>query len=330
MCCGAGLVTISPWLIRNELATGNPVFPMLREIFGDGHWSEAQHAIYASAHTFDGTMLERFALLVRPDPDGFDHVSRFRGLTNAQWGLTPLLGLVGLLSLLITRPTRRAGLVALIAVALPIVAWATLTHLQSRFLIPMAPVLIALGAMGIARAGDAHVRRALSRVLGLLALMWCIGLALVQNRGNPFVVIDLGPALSLGEIEIEGAPWSAGVNKLTDGRETVYLLGDATPFYVRGDVRYNTVYDRWLIQDAINAHPNDPARWTGVLRSHGIDIIVVSYSEIERYARSGWLPGSIDPQKLVDWIATLGEPIQVWDGPHGPIRAVYRIDEPSP
>jgi len=330
LCCVLGALTISPWLIRNAIETGNPVFPQMQSVFGGGHWNESQHAIYESAHAFDGTILDRFAMLVLPDTGESDHVARFRGFTNGQWGLTPLLGLIGLVSLLMTRTTRRAGVVACLALCAPTVAWAMLTHLQSRFLIPQAPMLIVLGAMGIARIVNEPLRRTLSRVLSLFVLMWCIGLSLVQIQGNPFLVLDLGPALSIGGIEINEAPWTATLNQLTNEGDTVYLLGDATPFYVTGDVRYNTVYDRWLIEDAIERSPADPAHWTRSLRAMGVDFVVVSFSEIQRYANSAWLPDSIDIDQLIVWIDSLGEPIQVWSDPNGvPLRAIFRISDPN-
>lgn len=330
-CCVAGALTIAPWLIRNELAAGNPVFPQLAGLFGSGHWTAAQHAVYADAHSFDGSILDRFALLVVPDAGGMDHVSRFRGFTNGQWALTPLLGLAGLVSLLAVRSTRRAGLVAVLALGLPIVAWAMLTHLQSRFLIPLAPILIALGSAAIARIRGVALRAALARVVVVAAVLWSTALAMVQHRGNPFVYLDLGPGLWLGTVEIEGEPWTAALNRLTGEGDTVYLLGDATPFYVRGAVRYNTVYDRWLIEDAIGRHPDDPARWTDVLRDAGVDVVVVGFSEIDRYARSGWLPESIDLRRLSAWIDGLGEPVLVWRDRRGvPLRAVYRLGEPAP
>ena len=112
-------------------------------------------------------------------------------------------------------------------------------------------------------------------------------MALVQKQGNPFVLFDLGPGYALGAYEIEQLPWTAAVNRIVGKGEAVYLLGDATPIYVTGDVRYNTVYDHWLLGDAINAYPDDPQRWTGVLHEAGIDVIVIGFSEINRYARSG-------------------------------------------
>ena len=334
VCVVVGSLTIAPWLIRNELATGNPVFPQLHGIFHDGHWNETQHAIYASAHAFGGSILDRFMMLVVPDANGIDHVSRFRGFTNGQWGLIPALGVFGALGLLFTMKTHRAGFVALLALGGPIIAWAMLTHLQSRFLIPLAPTLIVLGSVLIVRIPNRPAREAVAKITCISVLMWSIGHALVQNRGNPFVLFDLGPGYALGEYEMQQLPWTAALNRLAGEDDTIYLLGDATPIYIRGDVRYNTVYDDWMIAEAIESNPNDPKAWTQHLRNRGVDLVVVAFSEIERYARSEWLPDPVDPDRLIVWIDSLGSPIQVWSDPQTqiPIRAIFRItpDTPTP
>ena len=330
-CVIAGGLCVGPWLIRNEMAAGNPVFPQLSGLLGSGHWTPGQHAIYEQAHHFSGTLTDRISLFVLPDTDGFDHVSRFRGITNAQWSLTPLLALAGLVSLLITSRTRRAGAVALLALVVPVASWMLLTHIQSRFLIPLAPMLCVLGSIAITRLPSTILRQSLSRVLSVLLGLYVVGFAMLQNRGNPFSIIDLGPGVSLGEYEFASLPWVPMLNQITDEDDTIYLLGDATPFYITRDVRYNTVYDRWLIEDAIGQHPQEPTLWTQTLRDQGIDVVVVGFSEIDRYSRSGWLPPSIDPKQLIEWIDSLGEPIQVWNDSDGaPVRAVFRITPPKP
>ncbi|MCA9274903.1 MAG: hypothetical protein KDA29_02660 [Phycisphaerales bacterium] len=330
-CVLVGSLTIAPWLIRNELATGNPVFPQLTGFFGEGHWSEAQHAIYAGAHHFEGSITDRVRLLVLPDPGGLDHVSRFRGITNAQWGLLPLLATVGLVSLLFTRTTRRAGLIALLTLMVPLAAWLMLTHIQSRFLIPLTPILCVLGSVAVARIASEIARRSIARVLAVMLGLQAGGFAMLQNNGNPFTLIDLGAGFSMGAYEFESLPWVPALNRMTAEDDTIYLMGDATPFFIIRDVRYNTVYDRWLIEDAIEQHPDEPERWTQTLRDEGIDVVVVSFTEIDRYARSGWLPPTIDPQRLIEWIDSLGEPIEVWSDRAGnPVRAVFRITPPSP
>ena len=327
-----GALTIAPWLIRNELAAGNPVFPQLAGLFGNGPWTSAQHELYASAHHFLGSPLDRLRFLLLPDPSGTDTVSRFRGFTNPQWGLTPYLALLGLILLLARRGTHLLGASAALALLLPTLAWLTLTHLQSRFLIPLAPALIVTAALGIAGIPLAEIRDGLARTLAVVAVGWSILIALAQSGGNPFNLIDLGPGVFTGELEIANPPWTATLNRIADPGDTIYLLGDATPFYVRSPVLYNTVYDRWIIQDAIEAHPNDPGAWSGTLKENGIDLVVISFSEINRFARSNWLPGPIDPDQLIVWIDTLGQPIQVWSDPRtgSPIRGVFRLPADAP
>lgn len=330
-CVVVGGLTIGPWLIRNALATGNPVFPQMSGVFGLGHWDEAQHAVWASAHGFDGSLLDRLALLVVPDAGGTTHVSRFRGVTNGQWALTPLLGVIGLAGLLVRGRTLRAGLVGVLALAVPVMAWALLTHVQSRFLVPLAPVLIVLGVLGVVSIGNAPLLEAAGKIVGIGAVMCSLLLALLQNGGSPFLWFDLGPGAQMGGVEGEVMPWTAVAGRLGAGGEgAVYLLGDATPIYVTGDVRYNTVYDDWLIGEAMATSPGDPGAWSAYLRERGIGFVVIGFSEIDRYARSGWLPGSVDPGALMVWIETLGEPIEVWSGPDGSVqRAVFRVAGPG-
>jgi len=324
-----GTLTLLPWMIRNEIATGNVVFPQVHSIFGHGHWTNNQHALYQVAHQFDGSLIDRLSLLVLSDSDGTDHVSRYRGLTNIQWGITPLLGLIGCI-LLIARPTtRKLGAVVSLALILPIISWMLLTHLQSRFLVPMAPIFIGAGALGLASVPIEQLHKRITQICSLVALGIVVAVTAVQSGGNPFQLVDLGTGVFTGEIEINDAPWTATLNTILDSEETVYLLGDATPMYLRSPMVYNTVYDHWLIEDAIIAHPDAPLQWTGFLRSQGIDIVVVSFSEINRYAQSRWLPESIKLDQLIDWIDSLPEPIYVWTAPNNsePIRAAFRLSK---
>ncbi|HHN77738.1 MAG TPA: hypothetical protein ENK11_03555, partial [Phycisphaerales bacterium] len=66
----AGLIALSPWLIRNGLMTGNPVFPFATGVLGSGHWTAEQAERFASAHTFHGSLVSRARLLVLPDESG--------------------------------------------------------------------------------------------------------------------------------------------------------------------------------------------------------------------------------------------------------------------
>ena len=322
-----GLLMLSPWLIRNQLAASNPVFPQLASLFGNGAWTTSQHDLYSSAHHFDGSMIDRLKLLILPDPTGTQHVSRFRGLTNLQWGIIPALGFVGCAILIIKPTTRRTGIRLSIAVLLPMIAWLMLTHLQSRFLIPMIPFFIIPPCLALASLNTQSIQRTITNTIALIGMVWLLVFVSTQSAGNPFALIDLGTRIFSDHTQIQDAPWSATLNTILDENETVYLLGDANPFYIRSPIRYNTVYDHWLIEDAIKLNPQSPQLWSQSLIDQGVDVVVISFSELARFSQSGWLPESIDPTSLNEWINTLSEPIYVWSTPASPnpIRAAFRL-----
>ncbi len=328
-----GVLTLAPWLIRNELAAGNMIFPQGASVFGQGHWNTDQHMLYRGAHQFEGSLIDRFTMLFLPDSTGTHHVSRFRGFTNIQWGITAMLGLIGCLVLGIQSRTRKLGAAIALALILPILSWMVLTHLQSRFLVPLTPILIGAGAIGLTTVRHQTIHSPLTNALtNALSIIACCGLILIgaiQSGASPFMLVDLGAGVFTGEVEIADSPWTGTLNSILEPKETVYLLGDATPMYVRSPLVYNTVYDHWLIEDAIIAHQDNPGKWTGTLKSQGIDIVVVSFSEINRFAQSEWLPRAITPDQLNVWIQTLPEPIYVWTQPGNPnpIRAAFRLKQ---
>jgi hypothetical protein len=326
-------ITLSPWLIRNHLATGNIVFPQLSSLFSEAHWTTQQHEIYASAHQFDGSLIDRALMLVRPDPNSSHPLMRHRGFSNIQWGLAPWLALISCIVLLAQRSSRRVGLVCTSAIGLPILAWMMLTHLQSRFLIPILPIMIASICLAISTVGTSSwtttLRRLCIQLTSIIGFAWSVFIVGSQLSSNPFMFLVMGPTLNTTTYDSDLNPWTAQLTDLLKVDETVYLLGDATPLYVRSPVIYNTVYDRWPITQAIEAHPSDPTMWTDTLRQLGIDAVLINPNEIDRFDRSGWLPDAISNENLREWIISLGQPIYQWSDPSSnrPTRILYRLDE---
>jgi hypothetical protein len=149
----AGLVALAPWLARNWLSGGNPVFPHLAGVFGLAHWTPGQAGRYAAGHAFEGSWWRRAALLLAPDalgPPGADG-SRQRGLLHPQWLAFAPAVLVATIVGLARRPMRRvAGALTLGLLAL-LTAWMFTTHLQSRFLYPaIVPGAILVGLAPLA------------------------------------------------------------------------------------------------------------------------------------------------------------------------------------
>ncbi|MCA9288413.1 MAG: hypothetical protein KDA05_07505 [Phycisphaerales bacterium] len=276
----AGVAMLAPWMIRNAMAGGNPVFPFASSLFGPAHWTAEQLERFAAGHAFDGSFLDRLRLLVLPDPDAGEtarDVARNRGMTNPQYALLFPAALTGTLVGFVR--DRRATLLLLAMLLLGTAAWLFTTHLQSRFLLPL--VLPACGLVGIAcssvigrRGAQGDAGRAIAtmgapewasliaaitrRVLALVLILFQ-GLALVslfanERAGGPNEITLAGPSLFSGfgaddPRELPAAMVNAGL--APDAR--VYLLGDAAPFYLSKDLVWNTAWDASALGDAIRA-----------------------------------------------------------------------------
>jgi hypothetical protein len=313
-----GLLGILPWLVRNWTYSGNPVFPQMTSIFGSGHWSAEQAQRFAAAHRFDGSMLDRIRMLILPDgsdPMGVVH----RGLLHPQWFAFFLAVGAALLALGAMRMSERRrsrpapargifpGAPALLAagLALQVIAWLFLTHVQSRFLIPLAITgvpLIALALTSIAARTWAGVAIAGAALLACLQLIASIGLFASQNSGMPNLFLLLGPGGRTGELwreraadagtaaatEITDDPWpELYANYTLAPSARLYLLGESRALYFTVPLVYNTTWDPWPLADEMRAAPGDPAAWVEALRARGITHILASYAEIERLSRSG-------------------------------------------
>jgi len=218
----AGLAMLMPWMVRNWMVGGNPVFPFASGVFGSAHWTPEQVARYASGHAFEGSLLDRLGLLVAPDAGaggGARDVERWRGMLNPQFGVlfpAAVGGLVAALGLSLRstgaagrsqesttearRPHRPAqagrwmGAVVMGAMlGLGVAAWLLTTHLQSRFLIPLVIPACALVAMALAGAGGGDEggkgdRRGGRGTSAGERVRWVLGVLLVLWQCNVLVV----------------------------------------------------------------------------------------------------------------------------------------------
>lgn len=224
-----GFVAIAPWLARNALAAGNPVFPFASESLGLGHWTAEQAARYSRSHAFDGSSVDRFALLFSA-----------RGWLHAHWGATPWLALAAACIALVHVRTHKLAAMLTGGVACGLVAWLFFTHLQSRFLLPLiAPLAMLLGA-GLAAvlpgstAGmspGAKLRAgmlAYAMIVLLLVLPWLAALGFLRERGGMPNALLVG-----GVAEFTGALRAGTVYQdLSPGERAAALREAAGPYEV--------------------------------------------------------------------------------------------------
>lgn len=326
----AGLFAIAPWMARNWFASGNPLFPHATELFGAGHWTVEQVERYASAHRFSGRWTERIRLMFMPD--GSDPAgARHRGFLHGQWGWFFPFATAAVAVLVAWARTRCAGVVFLVVIATQGVAWLTVTHLQSRFLLPaVVPGAAALGVL-LAAARPGH------RVLALMGawLLLPAGVYLIhlyRREGpvghGPNVLLAIGPGAFTGSIGramydslepderrrfLSEAGPSVYINMTARPEDTLYLLGDATPLYFTGRPLYNTTYDSSPFAQAVGEHPDSPPRWVDALLARGVTRVLVNYSEIDRLTRSGWIDPRLTDDAVRRSIGAFGRIERAWN-----------------
>jgi hypothetical protein len=320
---GVAVVVLSPWLVRNQLAYGNALFPFAHALLGNGPWTDEQFAIFAKGHGPDRPFLERPPLIwsqwlahgtgAAPGP---------REPWFPQWGLLPLAGLAGLTISARRDPTARA---ALLAIIIALAGWLAATHLKSRFLLPTAVPLTVGAAMLLASAA----RRTQPAVVPLI-LAPSVALAFVaywreparpqpQTSPDSTVVLQRAPAAMIGGIPFKTgelfaqeivrlppeqqaeflpvAPLEYFLNFAIDPNARILGVGFSTPFYSMRRIEWNTVWDRGVLDRVAGESPDAPETWAAQLKALGFSHVVVQPIMLDVWQQSGWLNPALAPDR---------------------------------
>lgn len=335
-----GLAMLAPWMVRNWMATGNPVFPFAAGVFARadgsmGWWSGEQIARFAASHRFEGSVLDRVKLMFIADASDPATGGTHRGLLHAQWGpwlaLSCVVGMVvmpGLAMVSVAKARRIVGSPALwMVLGMVMLAqlwmWLRLTHVQSRFLLPMVvPMAVVLGvsaAMGFAwlaqrRGGRSAFLGAMAVTLG--TLMWLLvstramGLTNIGLLFSPGDRMGVSPAArGLAEQDKTSEQF---VNTMLSGGDRVLLVGEATPLYYDAKrIAYTTTWDTNPLAELLAQESND-ATVTRLLRERGFTHLLINFAELDRLKRSGFLDPRLDVERVAR-IARSQALVRAWD-----------------
>lgn len=344
----AGLLMIAPFLVRNWLAVGNPVFPAGTGLFGPGWWSAEQIARFSAAHSQTGSFVDRLGLLLATTGDGLG--GEPRGIFHSQWSVLFPAGLIALGLAVFDRRVRVWAIIFAVGMAAAVLWWLVGSHGQSRFLLPLAVPLA--GGLGLAAsaAWSWPDRAALWRRLTTIALaalpLFLAALAVsmlrseIARQGYSLLPEGTGPLtgdrlryseafqaadeLARRDILADVNP-NAFINLGGGGLEpgaTLYLLGDATPFYFARRTVYTTTWDSSLLARAIEQSPDDPQAWGKILASRGVQYVLVNLAELQRLYASGWLDPRLTEERITRFIRSNLRPIRAWDSG----QALFKLD----
>jgi hypothetical protein len=347
-----GLLAFGPPLLRNALASANPIFPAGTGLLGHAwNWSDAQVAQFAAAHGRDGTLTDQLARLIETGPGAGAIDRQPRGALHRQWGLLFPVGIVALGLLLLVRRVHTAALALTVGTIGACLAWALFTHGQSRFLMPLIVNMAAgIGLVTglLARPAPGMAWRALrpfalltAACVPLVQVLLLVSIYVREGGGSPAAMLIGGVSARTGEmvwqrrsqvgaerfrelVEQSGPEAMVNLRASAAGAPNqtgVFLLGDATPLYYRVPVLYHTVWDRSPLGDAVRASPDDPAAWTraimdarpaGLARDGRVSYVLVNFAELSRYWRTYGFDPDVTATVVRRWLDTLGEPMFEW------------------
>jgi hypothetical protein len=258
------VIAVGPWLVKNAVDTGNPVYPLAYKVFGGSHWSIEQDAKWNKVH---GPREVTVRALVQ---------SAREVAGSSDWQ-SPLFTALAPLAFLRTGTRRFAALMFGYVVYLFAVWW-LLTHRVDRFWLPLLPPLAILAGLG------ADWSRHLSWK-GLLGLLMALGLA------SNATIISTGLAgpnewtADLAEARLETRK-AVNAPLLTIDRELppdakILLVGQASVFPMNHRIVYNTVFNMETIEALSKGRTAREFRQA--LVDLGITHVYIDWAEIDRY-----------------------------------------------
>ncbi len=304
---GAGvLAALSPWLVRNAVQAGNPVYPFAYSWFGGRAWSAAQAAQWSRAHRvpeeFDSlrgrVRLGLGELLGRTQAPG-------KGYVPSLFGAAMLLAGIG--GWIAGRGRGRAML--LIWSGLIVAIWLGLTFVPGRFAVVLVVPLALLGGIGTAatrgaprsNVDDEGARRraGVGRSVVLPAVV-LIGAAIgdvtlvgrCRTAAEWFARAHGGVPLVAAIGQTQAMVRFCPLNEALPDNAYVWLVGDARAYYITRRLHYTVVFnhDPWVELAAGGAPPAVCLQW---LRHRGVTHVAFAWEEIERLRRTYGFPAIV-------------------------------------
>ena len=298
------VLLMSPWLVRNLLYTGNPVFPLATGIFGRGHWSAPQQQRWTSGHQPGAGAPVPSPPGYRPaDPQPSRVVSFYRHFMVNQLFGPVLLIVAGLgICLLLAQPSRADAwdwsLTGILAAQLAV--WTAATRdMPPRFIVPavLPLALLASGALAaLSRAKTnplrpnapppAHGPWGLAPAVAVFALLilavnflTAYGAYQATAQDTEAHGLDAGGLTIAAQLAHAKDPNTPRLPR--DAR--LLLIGQATAFYFPPRTLYATAFDTNPLEEMLRdgmAAPQVLAR----LKELGVTHIWGNWAEIWRLA----------------------------------------------
>ena len=276
-------VLVSPWMMRNLVNTGNPVYPLLDGAFQSSRWSAEKDARFAHAHSPKDRSV---AGLAARAADFFTNVHKVY--------VSPAVLLLALAALALWRRPANGPAVALLAALglAMLLLWYFLTHQIDRFFAPSIVVLGFLAAAGSSHLAATGPGRATLRTLVLFFTAFSLfqNLVLARNAGvfDGALMFDRGDEMAsfMRDRTDFAEVWETFEHVRAELPESAKLLlvGEARTFYCPRPFWGSTVFDDAPLVEVLRQ--NSVSLSLDCMRAHGITHILFNWPETRRLAET--------------------------------------------
>jgi hypothetical protein len=275
---GAALA-FSPWMVRNLVASGNPLFPFLNSWFPPTVLLESQGA----AEMREAAAVAEFPAQ-RLAPRDRITLGTFqpRGEAGA---IGPLyLGLAPLAFWIVVRERRRGARVLLAGAVLGVVGWWWAPQL-GRYLVPVLVLLAALLGAGWARllvAWPRTIRRWLNALLAV-ALLWNVSSVLGDGLDRVSCLTGRTRFEELMRENVTYWPAISFVNEKLPADAKLLLVAESRTLFLERDVVVEDPFRTPLIVELADGEPSEEAMLRR-LRGEGVTHLLYNAAEARRIA----------------------------------------------
>lgn len=269
------VLTAGPWLLKNLIQTGNPVYPLAYHVFGGRDWSEELNKSWSLAHQ-------------TPDYDLIKIPERLLNeLALSPWQ-TPLLMLFVPFAFC-NKQLRQHAWILLAWFVYLFLAWWLFTHRIDRFWLPCLLPLSLLAAAGIGW-NDSQLWFRGSRLILIFGLSYNLIMA-VSVFCTP-IPVGLNQEAAKRESN-QSAHAIAALNQVLPEQSKILLVGDAQVFGAEFDHLYRTTFDESILLKLIMESESksktqqkklkEPNDIRAAMQKQGLTHLCVNWSEIARY-----------------------------------------------
>jgi hypothetical protein len=305
----AALVFV-PWMIKNQVEVGNPVYPMLESTFDGANWDSTQQAQLIRWQRGMGMGRSPADYLLLPFNVGLKGKPEL-GYARFDGVMTPVLLMLVPLALL--RRDRKTAALGLMAIGM-FVFWA-LTSQQMRFLIPCLAVTAVLAARGLAAFADRAGARSLTVVITVASLLAAFSFLVPDPYGKPLVsgtvcdrlsvVMGLESKQEYLEANIQPLPVFEYINRTLPAGEPILMVWENRGYYLDRPYLADSFFEASTVMRLVAAS-RDATNLALTLRKMGFNYVLVNDWLGEYFSRHY---DRQDVARLGEFVRTALEPV---------------------